>query len=163
MLRCVQQVLEGVRNMTRALVALMLAASASIAATAADTPRVYIAPADHAQAPVAKEKVRPVDLGPAIAAALLKKSVPVVVVTDPSRAEWTIKSHCAQKEEGTGLKIARLAFGGDGEDGTQVEATIQVVDNTTTEVRYAYNVKNDDTRLVAESFAKHFKDDLKKR
>ncbi len=146
--------------MKAALVALVLTATAALAS---EPPRVYIAPAEAAAGSSSKDKARHIDFGPAIAAALLKKAVPVVVVTDPSRAQWTIKSQASQKEDSTGIKIAKLAFGGGDDDSSTVEATVQVIDNETTAVRYAYNVKKDDVQSAAEAFAKHFKDDYLKK
>jgi polyisoprenoid-binding protein YceI len=71
---------------------------------------------------------------------LVKKQVPVMVVADQSKSTWTIKSVSSQREDSTGTKIAKLAFGGGG-GFTKFEGTIQVIDNETSAVLYAYNVK----------------------
>ncbi|MEO8337801.1 MAG: hypothetical protein ABI664_22700, partial [bacterium] len=69
----------------------------------------------------------------------------------------------SQREDTTGTKIAKiLVFGGGGF--TKFEGTIQVIDNESSAVLYAYNVKKGDFQSAAEAFAKHFANDfLKKR
>ena len=129
---------------------------------AADLPRVYIEASQTVDASNAKDKAKHVDFGSAIAAALLKKEVPVLVVTDLSRAQWTIKSVSSQKEDSTGTKVAKLAFGFGG-GFTKFEGTIQVIDNESSGVLYAYNVKKGNFQSAAEAFAKHFKGDYLKK
>ena len=129
---------------------------------AADQPRVYIEANQTVDASNAKDKAKHVDFGSAIAAALLKKEVPVLVVTDLSRAQWTIKSVSSQKEDSTGTKVAKLAFGFGG-GFTKFEGTIQVIDNDSSGVLYAYNVKKGNFQSAAEAFAKHFKGDYLKK
>lgn len=147
--------------MKRALVALMLLASPALAA---DTPRVYIEASETVDAGNAKDKAKQIDFGSAIAAALVKKEVPVMVVTDQQKSQWTIKTVSSQKEDTTGTKVAKLAFGFGG-GFTKFEGTIQVVDRESSAVLYAYNVKKGNFQSAAEAFAKHFKDDylLKKQ
>ena len=146
--------------MKTVMVALMLCA---VTATAADAPRVYIEATETVDAGNAKDKAKQVDFGSAIAAALVKKEVPVVVVTERSKSQWTIKSVSSQKEDTTGTKVAKLAFGFGG-GFTKFEGTLQVVDNESSAVLYAYNVKKGNFQSAAEAFAKHFKDDyLSKR
>ena len=145
--------------MKRTLVALMLFASTAMAA---DMPRVYIEATETVDAGNSKDKAKQVDFGSAIAAALVKKEVPVVVVTDHSKAQWTIKSLSSQKEDTTGTKVAKLAFGFGG-GFTKFEGTIQVIDNESSAVLYAYNVKKGNFQSAAEAFAKHFKDDYLKK
>ena len=136
------------------LVPLILFASIAMAA---DTPHVYIESSETVDASNSRDKAKHVDFGGAIAAALLKKQVPVVVVTDRGKSRWTIKSISSQKEDSTGTKIAKLAFGGGGF--TQFEGTIQVIDNEASSVLYAYSVKKGNFQSAAEAFAKHFKGD----
>ncbi len=143
---------------------LTLAAVILSAATvmAADTPRVYIEASDTVDAGNSRDKARQVDFGSAIAAALVKKEVPVLVVTDRSKARWTIKTVSSQKEDSTGTKVAKLAFGWGG-GFTKFEGTIQVIDAESSTVLYAYNVKKGNFQSAAEAFAKHFKDDYLKK
>ena len=146
--------------MKYALVALMLFAST---AAAADLPRVYIEAAETVDAGNSQDKAKQIDFGSAIAAALVKKKVPVAVVTDETKSQWTIKTVSSQKEDTTGTKVAKLLLWGGG-GFTKFEGTVQVVDNESSVVLYAYNVKKGNFQSAAEAFAKHFKDDyLSKR
>lgn len=53
-----------------------------------------------------------------------------------------------------------LSFASDALTGfTQFSGTIQVVDNTSSAVLYAYNVKKGNFQSAAEAFAKHLKND----
>lgn len=142
------------------IVAMMLSASTAFAL---DTPVVYIEANETVDAGNSQTKAKQIDFGSAIAAALHKKQVPVTIVTDKSKSRWTIKTVSSQKEDSTGTKVAKLAFGMGG-GFTKFEGTIQVVDNETSGVLYAYNVKKGNFQSAAEAFAKHFKDDyLNKR
>jgi hypothetical protein len=146
--------------MKRILVALVLFAST---VAAQDKPRVFIDATDTVDASNAQHKGKQVDFGSALSAALMKKEVPVTVVTDQSKAQWIIKSASSQKEDGTGTKIAKLALMGSS-NFTQFEGTIQVVNIESSAVLYAYNVKKGNFQSAAEAFAKHFKGDyLEKR
>jgi hypothetical protein len=137
------------------LVALLLAAASTN--VGAQTPLVFIEAAETVDAGNAKDKAKQIDFGSAIAAALVKKKTPVSVVTDKTKSQWTIKTVSSQKEDSTGTKVAKMFFGGS--SFTQFEGTIQVIDNTSTAVLYAYNVKKGNFQSAAEAFAKHFKDD----
>src|SRR6266478_5062859 len=119
-----------------ALVGLLLSASLA----AAQQHRVVIQASETVDAGNAQQKAKQIDFGSAIAAALMKKDVPVTVVTDPSKADWIIKTMSSQKEDSTGTKVAKLAFGMGG-GFTKFEGTIQVVDRDSSAVLYAYNVK----------------------
>jgi polyisoprenoid-binding protein YceI len=147
------------------VVVLLLAPTAGFAQgiAKAGSPRVYIQASETVDAGNAKDKAKQVDFGSSIAAALVKKEVPVTVVTDETKAQWTIKSVSSQKEDSTGTKVAKLAFGGFGGGFTKFEGTIQVVDNESSAVLYAYNVKKGNFQSAAEAFAKHFKDDYLKK
>jgi hypothetical protein len=83
-------------------------------------------------------------------------------VTDLTKSQWTIKSVSSQREDSTGTKVAKLAFGGGG-GFTKFEGTIQVIDNETSAVLFAYNIKKGNFQSAAEAFAKHFKDDYLKK
>ena len=56
---------------------------------AADKPRVYITASETVDASNSRDKAKHVDFGTALSAALTKKSVPVLMVTDPAKSEWT--------------------------------------------------------------------------
>jgi hypothetical protein len=148
--------------MKRILFVVLSIALAS-AAAAADLPTVYIEASATLDGSNSRDKAKQVDFGSAITAALLKKEVPVSVVTDASKARWTIKSVSSQKEDSTGTKVAKLAFGGFGGGFTKFEGTVQVIDNESSAVLYAYNVKKGNFQSAAEAFAKHFKGDYLKK
>ena len=146
--------------MKRTLAAFILFAST---AWAADIPRVYIEATETVDAGNSKDKAKQIDFGSAIAAALVKKQVPVAVVTDKAKSQWTIKTVSSQKEDTTGTKVAKMVFGMGG-GFTKFEGTIQVIDDESSAVLYAYNVKKGNFQSAAEAFAKHLKDDyLSKR
>jgi hypothetical protein len=145
--------------MKRILVALMLLASPAMAA---ETPLVYIEAAETVDAGNSKDKAKQIDFGAAIAAALVKKQVPVGVVADRTKSQWTIKTVSSQQEDTTGTKVAKMFFGGGGF--TKFEGSIQVIDNQSSTILYAYSVKKGNFQSAAEAFAKHFKNDyLSKR
>ena len=146
------------------LVALVIAPTAGFGqGIKGGSPLVYISASETVDAGNSKDKAKQVDFGASIAAALVKKEVPVTVVTDEKKAQWTIKSVSSQKEDSTGTKVAKLAFGGFGGGFTKFEGTIQVIDNESSAVLYAYNVKKGNFQSAAEAFAKHFKDDYLKK
>jgi polyisoprenoid-binding protein YceI len=132
-------------------------------AAAAQAPRVYIEASETLDASNSRDKAKNVDFGSALAAALVKKQVPVLVVTDEHKAQWTIRSVSSQKEDSTGTKVAKLAFGGWGGGFTKFEGTVQVIDVESSGVLFAYNVKKGNFQSAAEAFAKHFKNYLNKR
>ena len=144
-----------------ALIAATLLTIATVAT--AQTPRVFIEATETMDAGNSQNKAKQIDFGAAIAAALVKKEVPVTVLTDETKAQWTIKTVSSQKEDSTGTKVAKLAFGF-GARFSQFEGSIQVVDHESSAILFAYNVKKGNFQSAAEAFAKHFKDDyLKKR
>jgi hypothetical protein len=123
-------------------------------------PRVYIQASETVDGSNSATKGRQIDFGSALAAALAKKDVGVVVVTNPSKAQWVITSTSSQQEDSTGTKVAKLAFCGILCGGyTRFEGTIQVTDMESSAILYAYNVKKSNFQSAAEAFAKHFKHD----
>src|SRR5438034_6952415 len=92
----------------------------------------------------------------AIAAALTKKKVPVIVVTDPERADFLVRHTSSAKEDSTGTKIAKMAIFGAFSGGfSKFDASIMVIDKASTGVVYSYNVKKGNFQSAAEAFAKH--------
>ena len=139
------------------LMGLVLFASTALAA---DLPRVYI---ESTQAESTKNwkkggTVKQVDFGSAISAALLKKKVPVLVVTDSTKSQWTIKAFSAQREDSTVTKVTKtVMLGPFAGSSTKFEGTFQVIDNESSAILFAYNVKKNNFQSAAEAFAKHFK------
>ena len=98
-----------------------------------------------------------------LAAALNKKKVPLVVVTDKTQAQYEITGTTEKKKHSTGLKIAAIALGGAmGAAATadQMTGSIQVIDLHSSAIVYAYTAtKGDRPQSVAEACAKHIKDE----
>lgn len=123
-----------------------------------ERPRVFVASSETVDASNAKDKAKQVDFGVALSAALLKKNVPVLVVTDSTKAQLIIRSASSQREEKAGTKIFKMAMG-DYSSNSHFEGTIQVIDIQSSAVVFAYNVKKGNFQSAAEAFAKHFKGD----
>lgn len=133
-------------------------------AYAADLPRVYIEPAETVDASRnAKHKAEQIDFGSAISGALIKKKVPVLVVTDKDKSDWTVRAVASQKEDSQVTKAAKLVvlgvFAG---NFTKFEGSLQVIDNESTAVIFAFNVKKSNFKKAAEAFAGRFKKQVKK-
>ena len=105
-----------------------------------------------------KDKAKHGDFGVALRAALVKKEVPVKILTDQAKAAFTIKSTSSHREDSTGTKIAKILVSGGGGFG-HFEGSIEVIDNETSAVVFAYNVKKGNYQSAAEAFAKHYKND----
>jgi hypothetical protein len=147
---------------TLLLAAMLVILTTPIMSQQQEAPLVYIEPSETVDSSNAKDKAKHIDFGSALAAAFVKKQVPVTVVTDKNKAKWVVKSVSAQKEDSTGTKVAKLLLGGGGSF-TQFSGTIQVIDSQSSAVLYAYNIKKNNFQSAAEAFAKHFKDDYLKK
>lgn len=101
------------------------------------------------------------DFGMAITAALLKKKVPVSVVTDIEKANYVIQHSSTRDEDSSGVKIAKRIFSPFGGGGVKFEGTFRVVSQESTAVVFSYNVKKGNFQSAAEAFAKHFKNHIK--
>ena len=148
-------------NTLATLVALVALPLASVAT---ELPRVYIESARTVDASNQEHKAQHIDFGSAITAALIKKNVPVAVVTDKAKAQWTIKTASSQREDGSIAKAARVvALGVFAGNTTKFEGTIQVIDNESSAVLFAFNVKKGNFKQAAEAFASNFKSRYLKR
>ncbi len=100
-----------------------------------------------------------------ITAAIVKKHVPAVVTENKDEARFILRSAVDAKEESAGSKVARCLFlYCIGMEGTQT-ATVQLVDATTQEVAWGYNVRKASASAYqssAEAIAKHLKEFLEK-
>jgi hypothetical protein len=95
-----------------------------------------------------------------IAAAMVKKKVPVTVTANKDDAAFVLTSVVEGQEESTGSKIARCLFAYCAGIGGSQTATVQLVNAATKEVVWAYNVKKGGAKNYqssAESIAKHLK------
>jgi hypothetical protein len=132
--------------------------AAGVAAVARIPGTVFVVSDETVDSSNAKDKAKHTDFGAALRAALFKKEVPVTVVTDPAKAALTIRSTSSHREDSTGTRVAKMAFGFWGGSG-HFEGTIEVLDNESSAVVFAFNVKKGNYQSAAESFAKHFKND----
>jgi hypothetical protein len=93
-----------------------------------------------------------------LVAAIIKKQVPVVVVTDESKADYEISGISKSDKAGW----AKMLF--IGTDATNEQASIKVVDLKSGEVVFGYNVKKENsargTQSAAEACAKHLKENI---
>ena len=99
-----------------------------------------------------------------IAAAILKKNVPVDVVTDQKKADFALKAAPVEiKSESTGGKIARCLFAyciGIEDKGN---VSVQFIDTSSSKMLWAYSVNKQrggskNEQAMAEAVAKHLKD-----
>ncbi len=119
---------------------------------------VFVASDETVDSSNSKDKAKHSDFGVALRAALVKKNVPVKVLTDPAKAAFTIRSTSSHREDSTGTKIAKILVFGGGAFG-HFEGSIEVIDNESSTVVFAYNVKKGNYQSAAEAFAKHYKND----
>ena len=122
--------------------------------------RIFIEEAETMDASNSKNPALYGDFGVAIAAALGKKKVPVLIVTDPDRAEFVIRHTSSAREDSTATKIAKIAVLGSAAGSSHFNASIMVIDKDSSGVVFSYNVKKGDFQSAAESFAKHLKDHI---
>ena len=134
----------------------MLSAEGQVPANA----KVFIEGSETMDASNSKNKAKYGDFTLAITAALAKKKVPVVVVTDVERADFLIRHTSSAKEDSTGTKIAKIAIMGGLWGSSKFEASIMVIDKASTAVVYSYNVKKGNFQSAAESFAKNLNNNI---
>jgi hypothetical protein len=102
-----------------------------------------------------KNKASYGDFSVAIAAALAKKKVPVLVVTDATHADFLVRHTSSAREDSTGTKVAKMVVLGGLWGSKDFNASMMVIDKATTAVLFSYNVKKGNFQSAAESFAKH--------
>jgi hypothetical protein len=105
------------------------------------------------------------DFGTALAAAIVKKHVRVVIVTTPDKAQYTLESAAVDsKAESTGSKFARCMFMDCiGVNGFS-DVSVQLVRNKDGAVAWAYQVRKGNSgplgiQSLSEAVAKHLKND----
>src|SRR5437867_7543281 len=98
--------------------------------------KVFVEGSETMDASNSKNKAKYGDFTLAITAALAKKKVPVVVVTDLERADYVIRHTSSAKEDSTGTKIAKIAIMGGLWGSSKFEASIMVIDKASTAVVY---------------------------
>jgi hypothetical protein len=96
-----------------------------------------------------------------LAAAFAKKQVPLTIVADPARAAYIITGNSDEKKAGV---AKMLVFGQIHSDNA---ASVQMVDQKTSAVVFAYAVNKKNTlhgqQTTAEACAKHLKEQLEKK
>ena len=117
--------------------------------------KLFVEGSETVDASNSKNKASYGDFTHAITAALAKKKVPVIVVTDPERADFFVRHTSSAKEDSTGTKVAKLVVLGGLWGSSKFEASIIVIDKTSSAVVFSYNVKKGNFQSAAEAFAKH--------
>jgi len=127
-----------------------------------NAPMVYIDVAD-TMTDDPESKLALADFDKALAAAIVKKKVPVTLVTERGRAHWIMEGSSSQSEGGRAAAVKTLIFGSG--NSAKTEVTIKLVDIENSMVAYAYyvTIKKDNFKSAAEDFANRFKKDLTKR
>jgi hypothetical protein len=103
-----------------------------------------------------------------LAAAMAKKSVPVDVVTDQTKATYFLKSAPIEvKTESTGGKIARCLFAYCAGIEDKGNVSVQLIEASSSKMLWAYSVNKQrggskNEQSMAEAVAKHFKEFLSK-
>lgn len=99
-----------------------------------------------------------------LAAAIAKKSVPVDVVTDQTKAVYVLKSAPIEiKQESTGGKIARCLFASCAGIEDKGNVSVQLIETGSSKMLWAYSVNKQrggskNEQSMAEAVAKHLKD-----
>jgi hypothetical protein len=120
--------------------------------------RVFIENGQTVDSSNAKNKAEYADFGLALTAALQKKKVPVVVVTDLEKAEYIVRHTSSMSQDSTGTRIAKMAFGfGFGGRGGTFEGSINVIERESSAVVFSFTTKKGKAQSGAENFASKFK------
>src|SRR5882757_10050023 len=104
-----------------------------------------------------------------IAAAIAKKQVPVDVVTDPTKATYTLKAAPVEiKQESTGGKIARCLFAYCAGIEDKGNVSVQLIEASSSKMLWAYSVNKQrggskNQQSMAEAVAKHLKEFLSQK
>jgi hypothetical protein len=99
-----------------------------------------------------------------LAAAISKKSVPVDVVTDQTKATYLLKATPVEiKTESTGGKIARCLFASCAGIEDKGNVSVQLIEASSTKMVWAYSVNKQrggskNSQSMAEAVAKHLKE-----
>ena len=99
-----------------------------------------------------------------LAAAISKKSVPVDVVTDQTKATYLLKAAPVEsKTESTGGKIARCLFAYCAGIEDKGNVSVQLIETSSTKMLWAYSVNKQrgggkNSQSLAEAVAKHLKE-----
>jgi len=157
---------EGsVMKIMHLMVAVVLLAGTAFAGEPRFKPgaHVYIENGQTVDSSNARDKASYGDFGLVLTSALQKKQVPVVIVTDPEKAEYTIRHTSSMSQESSGTRIAKMAFGfGMGGRGGIFEGSVDVIDKESTAVVFSFTTKKGKAQSGAENFANKFKEQFEK-
>ena len=105
--------------------------------------------------------IEPSEMGSAIAAALIKKKVPVLVTTDKAKATHVLTATTSAEKEGTGERVAKVVMlGSFAGSGKSRDTSVTVVDAAGSLV-FAYTTKKASLQSAAEGVAKHIHNHIK--
>lgn len=99
-----------------------------------------------------------------LAAAISKKNVPVDVVTDQTKATYTLKAAPVEiKSESTGEKVTRCLFASCAGIEDKGSVSVQLIEASSSKMVWAYAVNKQrigakDEQAMAEAVAKHLKE-----
>jgi hypothetical protein len=105
----------------------------------------------------------------ALTAAMIKKDVPVSIVSAPANAVFTLRAAAvASKAESTGSKIARCAFAYCAGMNGSSSVSVELIDNASGSIVWAYQVRKGNAgpvgiQSLSEAIAKHLKNDYLKK
>jgi hypothetical protein len=104
--------------------------------------------------------IQPSDFGMALTAAILKKNVPVTVVSDSTKADFWIETASKASHEGGAERVAKvLAFGGFAGSGKHFDATV-TARNRDGIIVFAYNSQKGNFQSAAQNVAKNLKSNI---
>jgi hypothetical protein len=107
--------------------------------------------------PGAKIYIEPSDFGMALAAAILKKNVPVVSMTDSAKSDFFVHTASNERIEKGGERIAKaLVFGGWMGSGRHFSAAV-TISNRDGAIVFAKNSKKENFQSAAENVANSLK------
>jgi hypothetical protein len=96
----------------------------------------------------------------ALTAAILKKNVPVTVVSDSTKADFWIETASMASHEGGAERVAKvLAFGGFAGSGKHFDATV-TARNRDGIIVFAYNSQKGNFQSAAQNVAKNLKSNI---
>ena len=104
-----------------------------------------------------------------VAAAIAKKQVPIDVVTDRTKATYSLNAAPVEiKQESTGGKIARCLFAYCAGIEDKGNVSVQLIDTSSSKMLWAYSVNKQrggskNQQSMAEAVAKHLKEFLEKK
>jgi hypothetical protein len=145
------------RRMVALLVVAAFVGTADAAPRIQAGARVFIESGETVDSSNSKNKADYLDFGLVLTAALEKKRVPVVVVTDPEKADYIIRHTSSMAQDSTGTRVAKMAFGfGFGGRGGTFEGSVNVIERESSAVVFSFTTKKGKAQSGAENFAGKF-------